>query len=132
MECPKGMRLSKKGRCVKRCFKGTYKKKGECIPRPSVVYCPPGFHKGVHGKCVRKRCPKGSIRKMGKCMTKEQCLPGKHKNKNGRCVKDFKQLQFEIKKALVHIRRHPDLEEKLVQAMKKYEHRLEEQDMTKL
>ena len=123
MTCPKGLRQSKKGKCVKRCPRGTYKKNNECVTRPKKFYCPPGFSK-VSNKCVRNKCPKGSTRKKGICITKGECLPGKYKNRLGRCVKNFHKLQQDIKKALLKIKKHPGLEEKLINAMKKYEHRL--------
>jgi biotin carboxyl carrier protein len=44
-----------------------------------MIFCPPGFHQS-NGKCIRKKCPDGTIRKKGVCISPDKCKPGEYKN----------------------------------------------------
>ena len=122
MECPHGLRRSKSGHCVKRCPKGTRKKKGECVPRDPMIFCPPGFHQS-NGKCIRKKCPDGTIRKKGVFITPDKCKPCEYKNHLGRCVKDlnFSKIEEDLTATLRRIEENPTLSKQLKEAIQKYE-----------
>ena len=121
MECEEGFRISKRGVCIKRCPRGTRKKQGVCIPREKKLYCPKGFRKGPGDKCIRKKCPKGTHIKNGECISPIECSYGYTKNKLGKCIRDLNATNIELKETMDRIRENPDVEKKLIDALKKYE-----------